>query len=292
MANDLILNRFFTRNTFRSLIIGNTNKLYNATIQHCNIICDGKNNLSIIQEIYSYLSHCYRNEYYYKNTLLNTLLLGRHKPTTTTALTEIPVGTAKADFVLINGKAVVYEIKTELDNLDRLEHQINEYYKAFRYVVVVTYPENFETVKRFLTNPYVGIYVITQKGTISKKQVREPMEYVELLDKSTIFPIMRKNEFEQSIKRAGYELPSTTAFKYYRTCNQLFDEIYTNIQAQRQLEIALKSRIKVNAAMFKTIPYELRFIAYFSNMSQEDYTSATTFLETNSKEENVCTFLY
>lgn len=292
MANNLILNRFFTRSTFHSLIVGNTNNLYRATIQHCNIDSDGKSNQSVIHEIYSYLAHYYRNEYYYKNTLLNTLLLGRHKPTTTTALTEIPVGSAKADFVLINGKAVVYEIKTELDNLDRLEHQINEYYKAFRYVVVVTYPENYETVKSFLSNPCVGIYVITRKGTISKKQVREPIEYVDLLDKSTIFPIMRKNEFEQSIQRGGYKLPVTSSFKYYRACNQLFDEIYTNIQAQRQLEIALKSRMKVDATMFRTIPYELRFIAYFSEFSQDDYASATTFLETNSKEENACTFLY
>ena len=57
---------------------------------------------------------------------------------TTTALTEIPIAKSKADFVLINGKAVVYEIKTELDNFDRLENQINDYYKAFDHVAVVT----------------------------------------------------------------------------------------------------------------------------------------------------------
>nr|WP_270211591.1 sce7726 family protein [Streptococcus anginosus] len=62
---------------------------------------------------------------------MNKRLLGMHSINTTTALTEIPVGRAKPDFILINGKAVVYEIKTELDNFDRLENQINEYYKAF-----------------------------------------------------------------------------------------------------------------------------------------------------------------
>lgn len=46
----------------------------------------------------------HRNEYFYKNTLLNKLLLGVHKPTTTVALTEIPIAKSKADFVLINGK--------------------------------------------------------------------------------------------------------------------------------------------------------------------------------------------
>ena len=68
---------------------------------------DGKTNGEIISRIYHYMGESYRNEYFYKNTLLNKLLLGVHKPTTTSALTEVPVGRSKADFILINGKAVV-----------------------------------------------------------------------------------------------------------------------------------------------------------------------------------------
>ena len=48
----------------------------------------------------------------------------------------------------LNGKAVVYEIKTELDNLERLESQISDYYKAFDHVAVVTCIENVENVKK------------------------------------------------------------------------------------------------------------------------------------------------
>ena len=62
-----------------------------------------------------------------------------HSVNTTTALTEVAIAKSKADFVLINGKAVVYEIKTELDNLERLCSQIDDYYKAFDHVAVVTY---------------------------------------------------------------------------------------------------------------------------------------------------------
>ena len=57
-------------------------------------------------------------------------------------MTEIPVGNAKPDFILINGKAVVYEIKTEFDNFDRLENQITEYYRAFNHVAIVTHEKN------------------------------------------------------------------------------------------------------------------------------------------------------
>ena len=74
---------------------------------------------NIFEILYDRLKKEYRNEYFYKNTLLNKLLLGVHSTNTTTALAELPIGKAKADFVLINGKAVVYEIKTELDNFER-----------------------------------------------------------------------------------------------------------------------------------------------------------------------------
>lgn len=102
----------------------------------------------MVSEIYNILKTEYRNEYYYKNTLLNKLLLGVHSVNTTTALTEIPIAKSKADFVLINGKAVVYEIKTELDNLERLESQINDYFKAFDHVAVVTYNENVTAIQK------------------------------------------------------------------------------------------------------------------------------------------------
>ena len=69
-----------------------------------------KTNGECISEIYQYLKKEYQNEYFYKNTLLNKLLLGIHSPRTTTALTEVPVGNSKADFILLNGKAVVYEL--------------------------------------------------------------------------------------------------------------------------------------------------------------------------------------
>ena len=108
---------------------------------------DNKSNYDLICEIYTILKKQYRNEYYYKNILFNKLLLGVHSLNTTTALTELPIADCKADFILINGKAVVYEIKTELDNFDRLENQINNYYKAFDHVAVVTCKESLNDLK-------------------------------------------------------------------------------------------------------------------------------------------------
>ena len=54
-------------------------------------IADQKNNRELISEIYCELKNNYRNEYFYKNTLLNKLLLGVHSVNTTTALTEVAI---------------------------------------------------------------------------------------------------------------------------------------------------------------------------------------------------------
>lgn len=138
----------------------------------------------------------YRNEYFYKNTLLNKLLLGVHSVNTTTALTEISIAKSKADFVLINGKAVVYEIKTELDNLERLSSQIDDYYKAFDHVAVVTYEKNLQQLWKVLDSIErpVGIYVLRKNGKLGT--VRKPQKYANGLEKEAIFKLLRKSEYE------------------------------------------------------------------------------------------------
>ncbi len=91
-----------------------------------------------------------------------------HSVNTTTALTEVAIAKSKSDFVLINGKAVVYEIKTELDNLERLSSQVDDYYKAFDHVAVVTYEKNLQKqlqkVLDSIDKP-VGIYVLRKMGS-------------------------------------------------------------------------------------------------------------------------------
>jgi len=138
MSNNLILNRLFTIAAFRNLIEYSDSSLYSSIINKYINQSIIETNQDAITQIYNYLRHQYRNQYFYKNTILNKLLLGVHSINTSTALTEIPIAKSKADFVLINGKAVVYEIKTELDNLERLESQISNYYKAFNHVCVLT----------------------------------------------------------------------------------------------------------------------------------------------------------
>ena len=127
---------------------GNIDNVFYTTIRRYLINSNDKTNKELISEIYQKLKKGYRNEYFYKNTLLNKLLFKNHDPYKTTALTEIPVGKSKADFIMINGEAIVCEIKTELDNFERLDSQLKDYYRAFDNVCVVVYKANLEKKKK------------------------------------------------------------------------------------------------------------------------------------------------
>ena len=272
------LNRIFTRNMLRHFIDGKKDNVYSSVVRRYLNDVERKNNGELISEIYCELRNNYRNEYFYKNTLLNKLLLGVHSVNTTTALTELAIAKSKADFVLINGKAVVYEIKTELDNLDRLSSQIDDYYKAFDHVAVVTYEKNLIQLQRVLDyiNKPVGIYVLRKNGKLGT--IRKPQRYTGELDQEVYFKLLRKHEYEDIIlQKYGY-LPEVTQFKYYSTCKNMFLQIPQKESYLLTLKV-LKKRMKLEREEFVKIPYELKFLAYFMELSYEDYQKLEIFLE-------------
>ena len=275
-TNNLILNRIFIQNTFKELLETQGDETYFTSVKRFINNPDTKTNQELISEIYSVMSYQYRNEYFYKNTILNKLLLGRHSLKTTTALTEIPVAKSKADFILINGKAVVYEIKTELDNFERLDTQQNNYYKAFSRVCVVTCESNCESISKKLHDTPVGICLLTDRNTLCTK--KEPIEDTSRLDVSIMFKILRKSEYESIIKDLYGKLPQVTQFSYYKVCQKLFCDLGVET-AYKFLQRELKKRNKIDIVAYSSVPYELKFLIYFSQFKNSHYMQLNSFLK-------------
>lgn len=272
------LNRIFTRSMLRHFINGKADNVYSSVIRRYTSDAGQKNNRELISEIYCELKYAYRNEYFYKNTLLNKLLLGVHSVNTTTALTEMAIAKSKADFILINGKAIVYEIKTELDNLERLSSQIEDYYKAFDHVAVVTYEKNLSQLQKVLESidKPVGIYILRRNGKLGT--ILKPQRYTSDLDREVIFKLLRKSEYEEIIaQRYGY-LPEVTQFRYYSACKKMFLQIPVEESYLLVLRI-LKKRMQIEKEEFAKIPYELKFLAYFMELTYDDYQKLGVFLE-------------
>ncbi len=262
MGNNLILKRFFSKAVLHDLLSGNEEGIFDCVVRRYIVEPKGKPYERLISEIYSYMDKEYRTEYYYKNTMLNKLLLKKHNYKKTIVLTELPIGNSKADFIMINGKGTVYEIKTELDNLDRINSQIEDYYKAFSEVVIVTYRNNIEKVLETVPET-VGIMELTKRRAL--RTIRESKEVYGKLDYYTIFKILRKHEFEYILTTQGYDLPKVSQFQYYSGCFNLIQKIDI-CELQKLMLKELKKRMRIETVEFSIdVPEELRFLIYFDD---------------------------
>lgn len=225
---------------------------------------------SAFSKIYHYMNDEYRNEYFYKNTIFNQLLVDKHDIYSTAALTELPIAESKADFVMINGRGVVYEIKTDLDNLSRLESQIEDYYKVFSYVYVVASNKYIVKIKENFRDTKVGIYELTDSGKLFERKKalcnRENLMY------DTLFRILRKYEFEAILLKHYKKLPNVNSFMYYRECLKWAEKINI-LTFQKDVMNCLKQRTLISVTEFleDNIPYELRFYSYFSKKYRLNY---------------------
>ena len=228
-----------------------------------------------ISEIYHFMDCEYRNEYYYKNTILNQLLIKKHDLYNTAALTELPIGDSKAHFIMINGRGVVYEIKTDLDNLLRLENQIKDYYKVFSYVYVVVGNKQLPRVKEFLKDQKVGIYELTASGKLICR--KKALCNKENLSYEAMFQVLRKAEFESILLKHFHKLPEVNSFQYYRECQKWLERVNI-ITLQKDVMRCLKARtlMLVENKLEEKVPYELRFYAYFSKRINSNYQEIDT----------------
>ena len=275
--NNMILNRLFTQNAFLDMIHFGDTSIFDTVIKRYINDPEDKSNGTIISEIYSYMANKYRNEYFYQNTLLNKLLLGKHSVNTTTALTQIPISKSKADFILINGKAVVYEIKTALDTFERLNTQVRDYYKAFSHVCVVTSEHQFEQACEILKDTNVGVYCLTAQETISMTKRKEPITDDSQLDHTTMFKILHKSEFENIINKYYGELPKVSQVFYFGECLEQFSEIPI-AKAYNMFLKELKKRNKIEICNLNKIPYELKSLIYFLRPNNKDWEAINQFL--------------
>lgn len=244
---------------------------------------DGQTIGNALSEIYHYMDRKYRNEYFYKNTIFNQLLIDKHDIYKTAALSELPIAESKADFVMINGRGVVYEIKTDLDNLSRLENQIKDYYQVFSYVYIVVSNKHLGKIKEMFQNTKVGIYELTNAGKIIQR--KSALCNRDKLSHEVMFRLLRKREFEEILLKHYKMLPDVNNFLYYRQCLEWAKKINI-LTFQKDVMNCLKHRtlVVVTDLLSDCIPYELRFYAYFSKKYRFNSDMIDTFL---SKEVEV-----
>jgi hypothetical protein len=82
-------------------------------------------------------------------------------------------GKRRADLVEVNGSMNVYEIKSDLDNLEKLQDQIIDYRGTFDTITIVTTQKHLNNIKKNTSNN-VGVILVDENCI---KEVRSPVNY-------------------------------------------------------------------------------------------------------------------
>lgn len=165
----------------------------------------GSNNGDVVEAAYALLASSYRSEYVYKNLIASKIFVGRHRAANSAILNEFRVGSAVADSLFVNGHATVYEIKTELDNPDKLKHQLAEYYRAFPLVNVVVHESSLDRYERLLSGTPVGLISVGTRWKLST--VFPAVEHASHLCVRTMVNALRVEEMQCVLTSLGFDLP-------------------------------------------------------------------------------------
>lgn len=255
--NHNTLNRYFTKKFIMTM-------LHSSNFNSENFINELENNYRILNDEY-------RNEFYYKNVLFNKYVLGKYSLNTSSAFSELNVVNSKADFVVINHSVGhLFEIKTELDNLDRLLYQLDDYYKVFSLVNVVTSENFYYPVYKLIkeNNPNVGIIVLNKSGNLSirKKAILDESQ----LNHDELFKLLRKKEYEELVNKEFNTILNVKPVYAYKAYLEKFREINI-IDAQMKVFKILNMRDRVNSiSLIKYLPYPIRWLVYSGKYNDEE----------------------
>lgn len=147
--------------------------------------CAGLSRLDVMQKIYDWMLGRYRIEYIYSSMILQQLVLPNKS---TVALSQVPLGNARSDVVLIDGDiSTVYEIKTEHDSFKRLARQMTNYLSVFSKMSVLVPESIYDKTVSFLGANPVGIAILKDDNKIV--QMRPAVPRVEHPDKKLLFTL-------------------------------------------------------------------------------------------------------
>ncbi|WP_341899850.1 sce7726 family protein [Fluviicola taffensis] len=270
------LSQLLSNSVFKNLVNCNTtifSERINKHLSDYNFL----NYSEFISTLYKNLVVDYRNEYVYKNTLINELLLNKYSLETTTVINEFNIGSSIADFVLLNGEARVYEIKTEYDSLDKLTKQVSDYLKFADKVYVVASTKFIEKLLQEYFTTCVGIIEFTDENKLIT--VKDAQKNELFLDHLTIFKVLRKSEYLEIVKKYFGFLPNVPNTRIFKECFSLIETIDIFEFQSLAIERLKKRQLRCpDLLLSDETPYELKHICYSLNLNKKEYQTLFNFL--------------
>jgi len=178
----------------------------------------------------------HRDEYIYRAAISQKVLMGTHSLRTASMLNEFRAGNSKADLVILNGTATVYEIKSERDSLVRLANQVENYKRVFAKVNVIASEGHIKGVLETVPDD-VGVMCLSKRYQITK--VREAVNCPARICPVTVFESLRMVEAMSILQAMGVmvpEVPNTQRHAAMRDRFAMLDPVALHVEMVRTLK--------------------------------------------------------
>lgn len=274
------LSQIFTTSNFNKVVRKKNARLTEKRITkyYTSTSVKKRSYTDIIGSLYGELQDIYRNEYFYKNALFNKYFLEKYSLKTTSVFNEFKIGGSIADFVMLNGNVRVFEIKSDLDGLEKLEKQTNDYKQFADLVYIVTCSKFVSKILADYSHTTIGIIEFTTNNTFHERKAAE--SNAASFSHETIFKTLRKSEYLDIIKDFFGYLPDVPNTKIFSSCIDLANEIGVCEFQKLALNKLKERKIKCPDLLESNrTPFELKHICYTLDFSEQEYNILYQFLD-------------
>lgn len=270
------LSTLYNRSFLNKIINNEDEKYLNTLLTELSIKKKVSSPFVFLDELYTVFKKNYRCEYIYKNIITSKLLLGRHSLNTTVMVPELSIEGSKADLVMFNGTSTVYEIKTELDTLNRLENQLDSYLKCFDLIYVVTYEENIDKIKAIIPEK-IGIIILSKKNTL--KTIKKAESNKNYIRPEVLMRTLRNGEIKNIIKKLIGEDLKLSPLDYYKECTKILSETAPSLAHDLMVKEVKKRTIKKEQKeLIELAPDSLKYFFLRGNLNKIQCNIASKIL--------------
>lgn len=215
---------------------------------------------------YEILCSNYRNEYVFKNVLTAMVLDDTHSIDDSVVLPEFRAASCKADLVVVNGSAAVYEIKTDLDTFDRLAFQVESYRKVFENIYVVTTPKQEGRALKLVSED-IGVVTIDDDNQVTT--IRKSSSNKDNIIPDIVFDSLRKDEYLRIISEYYGSVVDVPNTQIYDICKAMFCRIPKDF-LQYHIRRVLKQRGESLKSFLEMVPPVFKGFAAAASLSRNE----------------------
>lgn len=259
-----LISQVFRKSVFEDIVFKSNHSIWENLLNNSEIRVelDGLNLSQAFDLLYRIIEKSYRNEYVFKNNIAHKLVKSRHKLSNVTYINEFHVLNSICDIAIFNGTSTAYEIKTELDNFDRIESQLSDYRKIFEKIYIVTVESKINLLQNRIPSE-IGIFELTSRNSL--RTIREANSNFEELSYKAMLSSLRYSEMLRMMKDLFDYEPSKSPKKIKQDCISLFESM-SIIDAHHHFVKILRQRSlnQQEKEFVRSLPYSL--LALILNM--------------------------